>query len=239
MAMNAELLGVLLHTLEKAPEGWQAEAFVGVRAPDPPPSESSDDDSDASESPEGSELSEELGEELLDALRVAAARAAAAKLASMFACLDTACRAAVEKFAPAEERAARMAQAQVTHEMAHALLNDDLGNVRSEAAALLAAWCSVADASAALDGRYNDQASPADKWRAFAREFAQTAKNATACMRGARLAARRRDIVELSSMNAGALPAPLTDEEELQQQAAEAGQPWTTQLIELLQGAPA
>jgi hypothetical protein len=236
-------LSVLLPTLEKAPDEWQAEAFA-VRHPDPPPSDEDDGDSDnaadrAFSPPPPRELAEVLDEELLVALRRGAVRGAVCKLASLLACADRACRGEADSFVPAEERAACVAHAQAMHDMAHALLNGHLGDARAEAAALLTTWCSVADPTTALDGRYDDEASPADKWRAFACEFAETA-----VMPG-RIRRARREILlhnmgELGGMLGGHPTSPLPNQDELEQLGEQNATGWATQLVELLtQGAPA
>ena len=232
--MNAELLGVLLHTLEKAPVGWAAEAFA-VRHPAP----DDDDDSDSGDAADRaySQLAEVLGDELLVALRRAATRAATPKLVSMLACVDRACRAEADKFAPAEARAARVAHAQAMHDMARALLSEGLCDVRSESAALLTTWCSVA--TTALDGRYDGEASPADKWRAFAREFSETAVM-PGRIRRARREVLRHNMAELGGMLGGHLTSPLPNQDELEQLGQENATGWANQLVELLtQGAPA
>ena len=239
--MDAELLGVLLPTLETAPACWQTGAFA-LRDPPPPPEDDDDEYADVFEPLNA--LAPAPPRELADVMDAtvlarAAARGAAARLASVLACVDRACRAAANKFAPAEQRVARVAQVQATHDMAHALLKMVYdGRVRSEAAALLAAWCCVADAASALDGRYDDQASPADKWRAFARDIAQTAEVPLRIMR-ARTTNLTRTMVGLLGMVGHPVPLLPQKEAELQQLVAQDTTPWLEQLIKLLQGAPA
>lgn len=92
--------------------------------------------------------------------------------AARLARVNRASRATTHHFVSAETRAARVAQAQAVHDMARALREvSRLTDEDAEAAAQgLIAWCR-GDA-AALGGRY---AEAADKWRALARDFADTA----------------------------------------------------------------
>ena len=230
--MNAELLGVLLHTLEKAPVGWAAEAFA-VRHPAP----DDDDDSDSGDAADRaySQLAEVLGDELLVALRRAATRAATPKLVSMLACVDRACRAEADKFAPAEARAARVAHAQAMHDMARALLSGHHGYTRSEAAALLVSWCRADNAGTALNGRYDNEASAADKWRVFACEFARAVAKVRRVWRLRVKAALRNEAALLHVLAAQPAPPPplAPDHLELLQLASQDEESGMMQLLTL------
>ena len=160
MAMDAELLDVLLPALESAPDEWHASGVFAVRKPPPLPP---DDDPEAWVAPPPRELADVMDGELLAGSE---ARGATAKLASMLACVDRACRAAAERFATADERAARFTQAQAVvadrgaaaaRSLAplHRAMNDAtalLAKLEAErdAAALAALRRAVADAQALL-----------------------------------------------------------------------------------------
>ena len=233
MAMDAELLGVL-PALESAPDGWRAEVFAVRRKPPPLPP----DGDDASMVPMPRELADVLSPDVLAALEGAARRPAVAALASLLACANRDCRTAVDAFACAEQRAAIAAQAQATHDMAHALLilRRGQGKGRCKAPAeLLAAWCRAENASAALDGYYDDAESPADKWRAFALEFAHTcAETMPQRIRHARDTLLHRNWLALGAVFGGHPVPPLS--EEMEELAVSETMEW---LVELLQGAPA
>ena len=121
VTLDAQLMEVLLQTLTRAPAAWRAAEFVGCHEPSAALRSvlQPDDAAMRAEQLRPFALSDELEAELQGALHVAASRGAAAKLAAMLACTGSLGRAVADTFAPAEERAARVAQA--LHDMVHAL----------------------------------------------------------------------------------------------------------------------
>jgi hypothetical protein len=231
----------VLHYLERAPDAWPADAFVGRSATqiwDPafahlrmlftggylPPLV----------------LPEALDAELQAALRSAAARGSTAKLASVLACVSRACRAAAHEHAAAEARAARGAHAHAMHDMERALreaADDSLHGVIDDVVAGLAAWCRVPDAATALGGRFADQHAAADKWRVFACNFAE----ASAMPSRIQTARREHILQQVSQMGAllaGHVVSPPENEDALTELAGQDRGTWRARLVEMLQGAP-
>ena len=94
----------------------------------------------------------------------------------------------------------------------------------------------MADACAALRGRFPAARSAADKWRAFAREFQAAAE----MPRRVRCASWSLTLRAACSMTAsGELAAPREDADALGQLASEDVEAWRAKLVELAQGAPA
>ena len=237
--MNAEFLDkMLLPFLVNAPDGCEALAFT-ARDPSQYTTFFTGD-----EALEGVDPVPPVEDMPVDALLVAglqrvARRAALAEVASLLACADRACRAAVDAFASAEERAARAAQAHAMHRMAHELQRCQDAATRTSVAELLAAWCRAENAATALDGFYDDETSPADKWRAFAREFSRAAMMPQRIW-GARAKVAERMAQEMIAMLAGQPPPPpLPDGNLLEPLADEDPEDWPAQLVDLVQGAPA
>jgi hypothetical protein len=167
MAMNAEFLDkMLLPFLVNAPDGCEALAF-SARNPSQYTTFAGDEALEGVDPVPPVEETRELDAALVAGLQRVARRAAVAKVASLLACVDSACRAVVDAFASAEERAARAAQAHAMHRMAHELQRCLDAAARSSAADLLAAWCRVENAATALDGFYDDAASPAVRLRSW------------------------------------------------------------------------
>jgi hypothetical protein len=225
----ADVLRCVLAAVERAPQALLAPAFVGR-------------DPLSADVRHGVErLPAELPDALNAALRVAAGRGAAAQLAAMLACVNRGCRAVVAELGgSAEARAARAAHAQAMHDMARALreCSDLTAEQSDELAQDLAAWCCVADASTALDGRVDGNTSPPSKWHALAGEFA----HAAAMLPRIRLARREialKQIVAVASMMRGDAPGESDEDEELTQLAEQERGPWRQRLAELLRDAPA
>ena len=239
MALNAKVLEVILATLNKAPAAWHAEEVVACHEPSAALRAMLESDAAAmlAQPPPPFTLPEGQEAELVNALHGVAARGATAKLASMLATTNRECRAVIDAFASADERAARVAQAQATHDMVRALRES--GDLPDESKATivsgLASWCRAEKAATALDGRYGDEASPAAKWRAFGTEFAREATRPRR-IRYARRARRARHMaLQLARMLAAMPQHPVNDEQE----EAEERQAWCTKLCELVRDAPA
>lgn len=186
----------------------------------------------------------QLDAELEAALYDAARRAAVAKLASLFACMNRACRAAADAFASAEERAARAAQAQAMHDIAHALQ----GFVTSPMTRLycfriappLVVWCRVEDAATALDDLYDygdeeEDASPADKWREFAREFACAAEMPRRILRARAALSRYHSQIWAAMVQGQPWPEPMPHHVALAELAEEEEEFFYQQLVDLVQ----
>ena len=233
MRLNAEVLEVLLPTLANAPAAWQAEAVVGC---DQPSGELRDLLATMTTpllSPFA--ISAQLEAELVAALRGAAARGATAKLASKLACANRASRDVVDALASAAERAARIAQARAVHDMVRALRECDLPEAVKETVVKgLAAWARCCEASTALDGRYNDDASPTAKWRAFARAFAIEATDPRCMDRTGWLAQQARRVAVMLMYRLSGQPTPSQSELEAQEKAN-----WCNKMCKLVRGAPA
>ena len=238
-----KVLPLVLYYLERAPDAWPADAFVGRSLMDPALArELAKESRSASGELPLLALPEALEEELQAALRSAAARGATAKLASVLACVRHDCRAAAHEYAAAYARAARGAHAQAMHDMARSLREPPLGDLSDEvvedAAAGLAAWCRVPDAVTALGERFADERSAADAWRAFARAFAATSGMPS------RIRFARRDAVLDAARRCAALLAgpswgpPPEEDEELTELAEQDRGTWRDRLVDMVQGAP-
>jgi hypothetical protein len=233
MAMNAELLAILLPVLAKAQYGYEAlahdlphvELFAGdeaVEGIDPVPV---------------FKVKEELDADLVAALHDAARRSAVAQLASLLACADRACRAAVDAFASAEERAAQAAQAQATQYIAQ-VLQSCANPGRYAAQPPLAAWCRTESAATAL-ARHRDKIHPADKWRGFARKVAFAAEIPRRVLI-ARTKRAEHQAQQMAAMMAGQpAPPPLANGGALAELADVKLEDWSAWLVDVLQGAPA
>jgi hypothetical protein len=238
MAMNAEFLDkMLLPFLVNAPDGCEALAFT-AREPSFYTTFTGDEALEGVDPVSSVEEMRELDAVLVVGLQRVARRAAVAKVASLMACVDSACRAVADAFASAEERAARAAQAHAMHRMAHELQRCLDAATRSSAADLLAAWCRVENAATALDGFYDDAASPADKWRAFAREFARAAETPQRIW-GARAKVAEHMAQQMVFMLAGhPAPPPLPNANLLEPLADDDPDEWSAELVALLRDAP-
>ena len=237
-----KVLLLALRHLESAPDAWPADAVVGRSLMHPELAVALAEEShNVSGDLPLLALPEALDAELEAALRSAAARGEAAKLASALACASHAYRKAVEKeYATADVLAARGAHAQAMHDMARSLRESGgLYEVVEYVAAGLAAWCRVPDAAAALDGRFADERSAADAWRAFARAFAATSGMPS------RIRFARLDVTLSSARRCAALLAgpsrepPPEEDDELTELAEQDRGTWRAQLVEMVQGAPA
>ncbi len=243
--MNAELLGLLLHFLSNAPGADDALVVEVREAPDTvfvgdEALEGLDPVAPLPTFGNAYQLTAELEEALYDAAR----RAAVAQLASRLACMNRACRAAADAFASAEERAARAAQAQAMHDIAHALqcfVSSAWTRVVSfSVAPPLVVWCRVEDAATALDDLYDDDedeenASPADKWREFAWEFAHAAEMPRRIWRARAMIGWYQTEHEEAMWFGHPAPQPLPNHEAVKELAEEEEEFFFKELVDLVQ----
>lgn len=244
----SKVLGIVLPRLESAQCLWPADAFLGhTSAEQSSAAALADQHDEEEETLELAELPQDASEELDAALRVTAARGAAAKLVSLLACTSRAALAAADAFAGAEVRAARGAHASAMHSCALALREACVRCylTHTEAAAALrglAAWCRVKDATSALDGRFGGATSAAEKWRAFARDFADAAAMPRRIEVARRTLERYALHAQLSALSAAfgsSGEPPPDDEEALEALVRDNRNTWRARLMDLTQGAPA